>query len=142
MQSVTLSRTIDAPPEAVDDAMADLKPFMLAAGFDEVAVDDEDRFRIAMAFSFARIELVLDLLEDDDAALAYEQHEGIFEEMVTAYELEETAEGTDATARTEFALDVAVVGGVLDATVIKRQRRRELDAQLEWLAAECETGES
>jgi len=39
------------------------------------------------------------------------------------------------------AMDVAVVGGLLDATMIGRQRRRELAAQLDWLEAVCESGE-
>jgi hypothetical protein len=38
-------------------------------------------------------------------------------------------------AVTTFEMGVPVVGGVLDSTVISRQRRRELEAQLEWLAS-------
>jgi carbon monoxide dehydrogenase subunit G len=139
MQSVTLTRTIDAQPAAVVDAMHDLEPFMLAAGFDEVTVDGET-IRVANAVGIAEIVLVLELIDDPDGVLAYEQREGIFEEMVTRYSLVETADGTEVTATTEFAMDVAIVGGVLDATVIKRQRRKELAAQLDWLEEEC--GES
>lgn len=148
MQSVTLSRTIDAQPAAVADAMTDLEPFIRAAGFDEVAVDGEE-LRVANLVGIAEIELVLELVEAPDASLAYEQREGIFEEMVTRYAVEpvegsddgESGDGTtEVTATTEFAMDVAIVGGLLDATVIKRQRRRELAAQLDWLAERC--GES
>jgi carbon monoxide dehydrogenase subunit G len=139
MQSVTLTRTIDAQPAAVTDAMDDLEPFMLAAGFDEVVVDG-DELRVSNLVGIAEIELTLGLLDRPDAALAYEQREGIFEEMVTSYAVEERASGTEVTATTEFALDVALVGGVLDATVIKRQRRKELAAQLDWL--EDDSGDS
>ncbi|MFA9518353.1 hypothetical protein ACERIT_14250 [Halopenitus sp. H-Gu1] len=34
---------------------------------------------------------------------------------------------------TTFALDLALVGAILDATVITRQRRRKLDVQFDWL---------
>jgi hypothetical protein len=112
---------------------------VLAAGFDEVDVDGET-IQVANAVGVAEIELVLELVDDPDAVLAYEQREGIFEAMVTRYSLAETADGTEVTARTEFVADVAVVGSVLDATVIQHQRRRELAAQLDWLEDEC--GES
>jgi hypothetical protein len=136
MQSVTLTRTIDAQPAAVVDAMQDLEPFMLAAGFDDVTVDGEE-LRVANAVGIAEIELVLELIDDPDAVLAYEQREGIFEEMMTRYSLVEAADCTEVAATTEFAMDVAIVGGLLDATVIKRQRRTELAAQLDWLEEEC-----
>jgi hypothetical protein len=53
--------------------------------------------------------------------------------MQTTYTVTETATGSEVTAATEFALDVAVIGEILDATVIKRQRRKELSAQFDWL---------
>lgn len=142
MNTVTRSRTIDAPPSDVADAMGDLEPFMAAAGFDEVDVEG-DRIRLAKLLGFARIELDLVRIERPDATLAYEQREGIFEEMVTTYHLEAVDDSDDnadssattVIARTEFALDVALVGDLLDATVIRRQRRRELEAQFDWLAA-------
>ncbi|PSP27569.1 hypothetical protein BRC65_04980 [Halobacteriales archaeon QH_2_65_14] len=34
---------------------------------------------------------------------------------------------------TEFALDVEVVGATLDATIIARQRRKELERQFDYL---------
>ncbi|MFC7197038.1 hypothetical protein ACFQL4_24315 [Halosimplex aquaticum] len=42
MQSVTVSRRVDAPPERVRAAMGDLERFMLAAGFTEVTVDGDE----------------------------------------------------------------------------------------------------
>ncbi len=38
MKSVTLSRTIDAPPTVVRESMNELDQFMRASGFDEVHV--------------------------------------------------------------------------------------------------------
>ncbi|SDY75892.1 hypothetical protein SAMN05216564_10994 [Halopenitus persicus] len=64
------------------------------------------------------------------------QQEGIFEAMTTSYTVTAADGGSEVTATTEFALDVAIVGDVLDATVIKRQRRRELEAQFDWLEAQ------
>ncbi|SDY75916.1 hypothetical protein SAMN05216564_10995 [Halopenitus persicus] len=69
MQSVTLTRWIDADPTSVADAMADLEPFMAAAGFDEVTVDG-DRIAVANRVGIATIELTLqvtDGLEGDDS---------------------------------------------------------------------------
>ena len=135
MNSVTVSRDVAAPPDAVRARMNDVGPFMRAAGFDEVATDG-DRIAISNGVGIATVELELELLEEADAALSYRQRDGIFEEMVTRYWLEESAEGTVVTAETEFAIDVALVGKLLDSTVIKRQRRRELEQQFDWLERE------
>ncbi|AQL43766.1 hypothetical protein BV210_14100 [Halorientalis sp. IM1011] len=132
MESVSVTRTFDADPETVRDAMADVQPFMAAAGFDETRVDGDD-LTIVNGFGLAAIELSLTIVDRDDVELAYEQDEGIFEEMWTTYEVAAEDGGTRVTATTEFQLDVAVVGAVLDATVIKRQRRRELTKQFDWL---------
>jgi len=80
----------------------------------------------------------LELIEETDAALAYRQRDGIFEAMVTRYTLDPTESGTAVTAETEFAIDVALVGKRLDATVIERQRRRELEQQFDWLEREAD----
>ncbi|MBP1988188.1 SRPBCC family protein [Halolamina salifodinae] len=150
METVSVSREITAPPDAVRERMQDVGPFMRAAGFDEVEVDregqspsgsrpqagDGDQIGLTNGVGIATIELSLELVEDPDAALAYRQVEGIFEEMVTRYTVEPTGSGTQVTAETEFAIDVALVGKLMDATVIKRQRRKELEQQFDWLAAE------
>lgn len=135
--SVTVSREIDAPPAAVRAAVGEVEAFTAAAGFDEVDVDG-DTVRISNRVGPATISLELGLVDDPDAALAYEQRRGIFSEMSTRYVVEPTAEGARVTASTEFELGVALVGDALDSTVIRRQRRAELEAQLDWLAAECE----
>jgi len=132
MESVSVTRTFDADPETVRDAMADVQQFMAAAGFDETRVDGDD-MTIVNGFGLAAIELDLTIVDREGTELAYEQDEGIFEEMWTTYEVEADDGGTRVTATTEFQLDVAVVGAVLDATVIKRQRRRELAKQFDWL---------
>jgi hypothetical protein len=132
MESVTLSRTFEAPPDAVREAMIDVGPFMKAAGFDEVTVGGK-RLEVANQVGITTIELTLRLLENSDSDLAYKQQAGLFEEMRTEYEVSETEGGSEVTATTTFALDVAVVGDFLDSTVIKRQRRKELSAQFDWL---------
>ncbi|QAU11882.1 SRPBCC family protein [Halorubrum sp. BOL3-1] len=132
MNTATLSRTIEAPPERVRDAMTDVGPFVRSSGFDDVAVDGET-VRVANDVGIASVELTLELVEDPDADLAYEQREGTFEAMRTEYVAAPTAEGTEVTATAEFALDAALVGDLLDATVIERRRRSELSAQFDWL---------
>lgn len=132
MQSVTISRRFDADPQAVRDAMEDVGPFMKAAGFDEVDVDGET-IRVENQVGIATIELTLVLLDNDESDLAYEQVDGIFEEMRTDYTVTPTSGGSELTATTEFGLDVALVGDILDSTIIKRQRRKELTAQFDWL---------
>jgi carbon monoxide dehydrogenase subunit G len=136
MQSVTVSRRVDAPPERVRAAMEDLEAFMLAAGFTDVSVDGDD-MHLENQVGLATVELDLRLV-DSDADLAYEQADGFFERMDTEYRVTEVDGGSEVTATTDFALDVALVGQILDATVIKRQRRHELESQFDWLTEEVE----
>jgi hypothetical protein len=136
MEDITVRRTLDSPPEAVGDAMLNLEPFMKAAGFDQVEVEN-DLIYVANQVGIATIELTLEIVDDPDADLSYVQREGIFEEMRTTYIVEPTATGTEISATTQFALDVAIVGNVLDSTIIKRQRRKELTAQFDWLEEVC-----
>lgn len=131
MQSISLSRVIDAPPDAVADALHDYDPFMRAAGFDEVHVDG-DRIEISKTLGLLKISLTLRILDDPESSLAYEQLEGVFESMTTRYTLSEHSDGTAVSASTTFELD-APGGSILDATLIKRQRRKELAAQLAFL---------
>lgn len=132
MQTVTVTRTISASQEDVREAMLDLEPFTRAAGFDQVVVDDRT-IHVANKVGFAEISLELEVIDDPDAVLAYEHREGIFKEMRTRFTLDPTANGIKLNATTEFALDVAIVGEFLDATVIKRQRRKELEAQFDYI---------
>lgn len=131
METVSLSRTIGAPETVVREHVLDLKPFMEAAGFDEVTVDG-DRIDISNSVGLLTIDLTLRVV-DTDALLAYEQVDGIFDEMVTEYTLAPAGDGVEITARTEYALDVDVVGSILDGTIIARQRRKELSAQFDYL---------
>lgn len=135
MQSVTVSRVVEADSETLARLITDVGPFMRAAGFDEVTVDG-NRFTIRNHVGLLTIELDLEVVESD-SVLAYEQREGIFESMETRYEVDERDEGTEVRAATTFALDVALVGELMDATVVKRQRRKELTAQFEYLEAEA-----
>ena len=131
METVSLSRSFEGDVEAVREAMLDLGPFMEAAGFDEVAVDGGE-MRITNHVGLLTIELDLRCIETE-GVLAYEQTDGIFEAMTTRYTLD-AGEGTvTVTATTDFALDVSVVGSILDGTIISRQRRKELTAQFDYL---------
>ncbi|QPV64953.1 SRPBCC family protein [Halosimplex litoreum] len=134
MQTVTVSRRLDASPERVRAAMDDLEAFMLAAGFTEVALDGET-MHLENQVGLATVTLDLRLV-DDESDLAYEQADGFFETMDTVYHVEPVDGATEVTATTDFELDVALVGQILDATVIKRQRRHELESQFDWLEAE------
>jgi hypothetical protein len=147
MQSVSFSREIAAPEESVREAILDLEPFMRAADFEEVTVTDATfaggrvtggRIGIANGVGFLRIELSLSVVDRPGAVLAYEQREGIFETMTTEYRLGEGSEGTAVDVRTAFALDASFVGPLLDATVIRRQRRREVESQFDHLREACE----
>jgi len=133
METVSVERTIDADPAVVRGRMHEVERFVRAAGFDRVRRDG-DRIEVANQVGPVEIELVLELYDDPGADLAYRQVEGIFERMTTTYTLRGADGGTAVTARTGFAVGAAVVGSVLDATVIGRQRRRELNAQLDHLA--------
>lgn len=133
MESVTVTREIEASPDALREKIEDVETFMRAAGFDEVGVDG-DTLRIAnTAGLFFEIELILEIVERNDAVLAYEQRDGIFEEMTTVYTVEGSDDRSTVRATTEFALDVAFAGPVFDATVVKRQRRAELTKQFDYL---------
>ena len=134
MTSVSVSRVLDEDVEVVRERMHDVETFLRAAGFDEVRRDDS-RVVITNEVGPATIELTLEPFDGPDAEFAYRQREGIFEEMVTTYAVTSDQASTTVVAETEFSLDVALVGSVLDSTVIKRQRRRELNAQLAYLGS-------
>jgi hypothetical protein len=131
MESVSLSRSFEGSRAVVEDAMLDLGPFMEAAGFDEVRVEG-DIIEIANHVGLLTIELSLRVV-DSDGVLAYEQVDGIFETMETRYTLSEGDGTVTVTATTDFELDVAMVGSILDGTIISRQRKKELTAQFDYL---------
>jgi hypothetical protein len=131
METVSLSRSFEGDIDTVREAMLDLGPFMEAAGFDGVDVDD-DAMHIENNVGLLTIELDLRCIETD-SVLAYEQVDGIFETMTTRYTLEPGDGTVTVTATTDFALDVDLVGPILDGTVISRQRKKELTAQFDYL---------
>lgn len=135
MKSITVERNLDADLNSIRNLIQDIEPFMLASGFDEVDLQG-DRLTVRNDLGFKVIELRLRIVEDETAVLRYEQFEGIFEEMETVYRVDSRDRGATVAATTRFALDIALIGDVLDATVIKRFRRRELNAQFDYLEAE------
>lgn len=132
METVTVARTLDGDVDRIRAAITDVGPFMRAANFSDVTVDG-DVVRITNHVGLATIELTLDVVEDEDAILAYEQRDGIFDAMTTRYTLTETAMGAEVEASTTFAVQARLVGPLLDATVVTRQRRKELNAQFDYL---------
>ncbi|MDS0282085.1 SRPBCC family protein [Haloarcula onubensis] len=132
MESVTVTSEFDTPAGTVRDAITDLGPFMRAAGFDAVTVA-EDVFHIANHVGLVSIELTLEVVADPDAVLAYRQREGVFSEMETRYVLGERPGGVSVRATTDFELEARLVGPLLDATVVSRQRRREFRGQFDYL---------
>ena len=145
MQEVTERREIDAPAAAVREALADRESFMRAGGFDEATVDG-DRIHLANSVGLLTIELELEAVDEPEYDFVYRQVEGIFESMVTRFTIEGVAEdegedeGEDErpvtiVGTTEFALNASLVGPILDATIIKRQRRRELAGHFDYVEA-------
>jgi hypothetical protein len=145
MAEVTVTRHVDADPEAVRAAMADIEWFMLAAEFTDVTVEDEagdapddraqpgDVVTVENRVGLATLTLTVELVDDPDAALAYVQADGMFDAMTTRYTLAAGNGGTEVTAWTEFSLGDNVAASALDATLVSRQRRSELTAQLDAL---------
>ena len=134
MASVEMRREISAAPAAVRAAMADTDAFMRAGGFDGVEVDG-DRIHLQNGVGLLTIDLELRQRPDADAAFAYEQVDGIFSSMDTRFSVAESDAGSVVTATTDFELDARVVGPILDATVIKRQRRSEIEGHFDYLEA-------
>lgn len=130
MQEVTVSREVDENPAMIEDAFEDLDAFMRAAGFDDVTVEG-DRVTVRRTLGLAELELTLEVI-DGDGVLEYEQVAGMFDEMWTTYRIED-GEPVTVTATTEFELG-GMIGSALDATLIKRQRTKELESQLAYVA--------
>ncbi|WP_254272416.1 SRPBCC family protein [Haloarcula marina] len=138
MERVTVSRQFEADPGTVRDAIADTAAFMRGAEFDTVEYDGDSLY-IENRVGLFNIELELRVVSEADAALVYEQREGVFESMRTEYHVEGGDGGTTVTATTEYeSLDLSVVGELLDSSIVRRQRRKELASQFDWLAERVE----
>lgn len=132
MASVSLSRPQQADPNTVESALTDdVESLMAAAGFDSVTVED-DEVSIERKLGLATISLTLRRMDADDAALKFEQSEGVFEEMCMIYSVEPTIEGCELQVKTEFTLG-GVAGTVLDETLVRSQRNGELEGQFDYI---------
>lgn len=129
MEAVSVSRAFDVPPTRVREALHDVEAVFEAAGFD-VSRDGDD-LHLSKRVAVKRVELHVRLV-DDDAALAYEQVEGIFEAMRTQYVVDETVDGCSVTVETEFEPPSSGFGTFVNGALVKRMRRTEL-ADLESL---------
>lgn len=137
MQTVTVTREVAADPAAVEAVLADVGPFTEAGGFNDVTVDG-DVVELENRVGLATMRLTLERVEGD-AELLLEQRDGIFDEMRASYDVEPIEGGSRVTASTDFELGASVVGDVLDATVIRRQRTKELEGQLDYLQERVES---
>lgn len=137
MTHVTVTREVSAPPAVVTDVLSDIEGLTVAGGFDEVTVEG-DVVTIKNRVGLATMNLTLEVL-DTDAALSLQQREGHFSEMHTDYEVEPADGGSRVTITTEFTLGRSIIGDLLDATVVRRQRTKELEAQLDWLQQQAES---
>ncbi|MFB6312250.1 MAG: SRPBCC family protein [Salinirussus sp.] len=135
MARVVVERSIATPLDRVKSAITDVESFLRSAGFDSVAVDG-DSIVIKNHVGLLTIRLDCRLVTDDGALLAYEQIDGIFDAMHTRYTVETASdERVTVVGETTFTLDARFLGPLLDATVVSRQRRRELEAQFDYLEA-------
>jgi hypothetical protein len=132
MATVSLSRALQADPETVESALTDdVEALMESAGFDSVTVED-DIVSIERRLGLATLSLSLRQMDGADAALTFEQTEGVFEEMSMTYSVEPTTEGCELRGRTTFTLG-GVAGSVLDETLVRRQRTGELEDQFDYI---------
>lgn len=132
MAAISHSRFVPADPAAVEQAITDdVGAFVSAAGYDSVEVSG-DSVDIERQLGLATLALSLRLVEDDEATLAFRQEDGMFEELTMEYLVEPDADGTQLSAQTEFTLG-GVTGSVLDETIVRRQRTKELEAQFDYV---------
>lgn len=141
MTRVTAERHFDADAGTVRRAIrSDPESFAAAAGFDEVTVTT-DRIEFERSLGVASLELVVELDHDADAVLAFDAVSGIFERMRTEYCVEPDGSGALLTAWTDFTLGGALATA-FDGTLVAKQRKREFEAQFDYLEAALETAES
>lgn len=132
METVSVSRTFDSPPDAVREViLADVPAFIRASGFDSVLIDGEE-ITVSREIGIATFELTLEERESNHL-LAFDQTAGLFERMWTDYRLEATDTGSKLTATTEFTIG-GVLAPVLDGTMIHKQRTREFELQFDYVA--------
>lgn len=140
METVTKRRSLAASPAAVRELITgDVPAFIRASGFDDVTVAD-GCYTVSRDIGMATFELTLAPI-DGDAVLEFKQIDGLFEEMWTAYRVDDTPEGCTLSAETEFTMG-GVLGPVLDATLIERQRTKEFELQFDYVETELRNGES
>lgn len=132
MANISRSRVLSADPGTVERAITDdVAAFMRTAGYDSVQLE-AGRLELEQTLGLANFSLTLRIVDDSDSVLALEQEAGHFEAMTTNYEVESVNGGTELSARTEFTLG-GVVGSVLDETLVRRQRGKELEAQFDFV---------
>lgn len=132
MESVTVSRRLDAPPAAVREVVEDVEPFMAAGGFTDVTVEGA-RVDIENRLGLATLRLELEIVRNEDGVLLLEQRAGLFDHMMTRYSVSEDGEGSRLSATTEFELGGSLIGKAMDSWVVRRQRVSELESQFDYV---------
>lgn len=123
METVSVTREFDTSASVVRETIRDADAFFRGVGFD--VRRDGDVLTLAKQVAIKRVELTV-RLRDDDAALAYEQVEGIFEEMRTRYVVTDADDGCRVTVETTFEPPTSGLGTFVNETVVRRLRRTEL----------------
>lgn len=126
MDTATVEREFEVAPEILEGVVTDVTTFYDAAGFE--VERDGDRLELVKRLAIARFELDVELVEDDGAALAYEQVDGPFADMRTRYLVDATEGGSRLTIETNFEAPSSGFGTFINGALIKRQRGTELDA--------------
>lgn len=140
MATVSRARLIRADPETVEATLTDdTAALMTAAGFDSVDVEG-DCIEIERQLGLATLSLTLQEREDEEATLAFDQEEGLFEDLSMEYFVDQSDDGTELSARTEFTLG-GVTGSILDETFIRRQRINEIEDQFDYVEQAVTTGD-
>ena len=132
MTRVTADRDLSASPETVRRLLErDHCELVRAAGFDTVESHGQT-ITFGRSLGFSTLELTVELDPDADAVVAFDAVDGIFESMRTEYHVAEATSGSRVTAWTTFTLGGAL-GAVLDGSLVAAQRRREFEAQFDYL---------
>lgn len=132
METVAVQREYDVAANGLKRLVTDVESFYDAAGFE--VERHGDRLELTKRLAVARFELEVALIDDADAALAYEQLDGPFGDMETRYLVEDVDDGSRLTIETSFEPPASGFGTFLNGALIKRQRGSELDAVDDLLA--------
>ncbi|MFB6153629.1 MAG: hypothetical protein ABEJ27_05195 [Halodesulfurarchaeum sp.] len=143
MTTVSVERTFDAPIDEVRAVLRDMEGIFEDAGFDVEC--EAGRVHLKKSIGPSEIELDIAFLEEESAAVGYEQIDGPFETMKTRYFLQSARGGTRLQVETAYKTPRFGWGSFLNSALVKRQRQNELAAigdRLEISTVSSETTET